>query len=95
MIRDFLETALQEELSEHIKSERVSQIQSRNQNQNDDDEYEDLSSYSNRRNGYSSKNIKIIIHKKYNFLFSSLLHNFLHLTKTNHCQNSLYSNITL
>jgi len=58
IIKDFLETALQEELSEHIKSEKVYQNQSQNQNQNDEREFEDLSLCSNRRNGYTSKNIK-------------------------------------
>jgi transposase-like protein len=56
MIKDFLETALQEELSEHLKSELLNQSERKRFSENE--EFEDSSEYNNRRNGYTSKNIK-------------------------------------
>jgi len=65
MIKDFLETALQEELSEHLKSEKLGYKQNNHNQNNQNDEFEGLqeysnigTQYSNRRNGYTSKNIK-------------------------------------
>lgn len=55
MIKDFLETALREELSEHLKSEKLDYKQNNN---NQNDELKGSPGYLNRRNGYSSKNIK-------------------------------------
>jgi len=58
MIKDFLETALQEELSEHIKSERLNQVERKRFSENEELEENNLRGYSNRKNGYTSKNIK-------------------------------------
>lgn len=54
MIKDFLETALKEELSNHLTTEKL------NKAEFDDSQSESQSTqeYSNRRNGYTSKTIK-------------------------------------
>jgi len=52
MIKDFLETALKEELSNHLTTEKL------NKAEFNDSESQSTQEYSNRRNGYTSKTIK-------------------------------------
>ena len=66
MIKDFLETALKEELNNHLKSEKSNKINNNRNKQNSDCDYNDNDNYyydsnyhyHNRKNGYTSKNLK-------------------------------------
>ena len=66
MIKDILETALSEELNQHLKQEKLEDKEKAiTNNNNDDDNYNtdniaenDYNFINNRRNGYNSKTLK-------------------------------------